>query len=287
MGSFFVSLLLLPLLLSSSFALSQDAFSMDLTTDQLFLSYAAYCPENQILDWSCFFCTNYSHVSTTHFTPVATVYNETTDIFGYVGYTGTIAQVIFRGTRVQSLPNWIDDLNFAHATPYPDIPNAYVHSGFYESWLSVKPLVIAALKEVYTKITPTEFYFSGHSLGAAVSVLAATDIGASLDVPITCYNYGDPRVGNQVFAEFFNAHINTVYRIVNQNDVVPHLPTKQLGFWHIATEVWWMTSSSYKICDSTGEDPTCSDSLLVALSIEKHLDYLNVSLRAGHPSGCM
>lgn len=279
------SFLLFPLFLCVAFSLTQDAFSPTLQYDQLFLSYAAYCPADQIMNWSCFFCNNNSDVSA--FKPVMTVYNASTDIFGYVGYTGTIAQVIFRGTHVSSLQNWVDDLNFAHTSPFSDIPGAFVHSGFYQSWLSVKSQVLTGLKLLESKITPTEYYFSGHSLGAAVSVIAAVDIGPSFNLPITCYNYGDPRVGNNVFASYFNAHIGTTYRMVNQHDIVPHLPTKELGFWHISTEVWWNSSTTYKVCDETGEDPTCSDSILVSLNIEEHLSYLGIPLRLGHPSGCM
>jgi len=279
------SLLSLSFFLCVAFSLSQDPFSDQLQFDQLMLSYSAYCPPDQLLNWSCYFCNNNSDVS--QFKPVATVYNSSTDIFGYVGYTGTIAQVVFRGTHASSLENWVDDLNFAHTVPYPTIPNAFVHSGFYSSWISVRQQVLTALKLVYTKIEPTEFYFSGHSLGAAISVLAAVDIGYSLNVPITCYNYGDPRVGNAEFAAYFDEHIDTTYRIVNQADIVPHLPTKSLGFWHIATEVWWMNKTTYKICDNTGEDPTCSDSQLVDLSIVDHLSYLNVPLHLGRASGCL
>jgi predicted lipase len=220
------------------------------------------------------------------FTPVATVSNSSTAIFGYVGYSGTTVQVVFRGTVVQELQNWIDDLNFAHAIPYPLIPGAFVHSGFYNSWISVRDQVVAGIKQVYDVITPSQYYFTGHSLGAAISVLAAFEIGSIVDVPVICYNYGDPRVGDQTFAKYFNQHIDTTWRITNQRDIVPHLPPMRLGFWHIATEVWWNTTTTHKICNDSGEDPTCSDSNSVDLSIPEHLDYLNVHLTSGHPYGC-
>lgn len=288
----FTSLLLLSLFIyvafSSPLKVSQDDFSMQQTYDQLMLSYAAYCPAAQLMNWSCIFCMNNTAVET--FTPVATVYNATTDIFGYVGYWGKVAVVVFRGTHFSSLLNWIDDLNFAHVTPYKDIPNAFVHAGFLDSWLSVKAQVLIALKTVYTKITPTGFYFTGHSLGAAISVLSAIDLTETLalDVPVTCYNYGEPRVGNSGFATYFNSKIGTTYRIINQHDIVPHLPTKALGFWHFTQEVWWVNSTTHVICSETnGEDPACSDSLTVALSVPDHLDYLGVPLHLGKASGCL
>jgi len=278
------SLLFLPLFVSIVFSLSQDSFSMTKAFDQLMMSYSAYCPQAQVQSWNCYFCNNNTEVK--KFVVVSTVNNASTNIFGYVGYTGTIAQVVFRGTQESSLVNWIENLNYSHSTPYPNVPNAFVHSGFLDAWYSVRPQVEAAVKLIYSHITPTAFYFSGHSLGAALSVLAAMEIGTPLSIPVTCYNYGDPRVGNQIFEQYFNSHISTTYRIVNQHDIVPHLPPKVLGFWHIATEVWWNTSTTYKICNDSGEDPTCSDSVLVPLSVADHLDYLGVPLALGHASGC-
>jgi hypothetical protein len=271
------------LFISFASSLTQDPFSMPTAYDQLMLSYSAYCPPAKIQSWSCYFCKNYTDGK---FEMVTTVSNSTTNIFGYVGYTGTTAQVIFRGTQVASLANWIEDLNFSHTSPYPLIPNAFVHTGFLDAWHSVKSQVVAAVKSIQNYITPTGFYFSGHSLGAALSVLAAIEIGAPLSVPVTCYNYGEPRVGNQAFAEYFNQKIGTTYRIVNKADIVPHLPPKNLGFWHIATEVWWKNNTYYKICNDSGEDPTCSDSILTPLSITDHLDYLGVPIALGFTSGC-
>jgi len=53
-------------------------------------------------------------------------------------------------------------------------------------------------------------------------------------------------------------------------DIVPHLPTKAMNFHHVATEVWYVEDfSSYQVCDGTGEDPNCSDSVIIP-SISDH-----------------
>ncbi len=47
----------------------------------------------------------------------------------------------------------------------------------------------------------------------------------------------------------------------------PHLPTKSMGFYHAATEVWYdEASTSYKVC-SGGEDPSCSDRSSLCMSL--------------------
>jgi hypothetical protein len=67
--------------------------------------------------------------------------------------------------------------------------------------------------------------------------------------------------------------------VVHYADIVPHLPPKLLSFVHVPTEVWYdEPSTSYKVCDGSGEDPTCSDSLLAPISISDHLEYLNLPI---------
>ena len=51
------------------------------------------------------------------------------------------------------------------------------------------------------------------------------------------YTYGAPRVGNKQFEEIFNARFQEAYRVVNQDDVVPHLPPEFLGFSHTGQRV--------------------------------------------------
>jgi len=251
------------------------------------MSYAAYCGPAQVQNWSCIFCKNTSEVAA--FIPTATIVNETTNTFGYVGYSGNTVQLVFCGTIASSLKNWISDLSAGHTSIYSIIPGAVVYTGFLEAWNSVKDQVFAAVKDVISTTKPEQLYLSGHSLGAALSVLAAVELQPIVGVPIICYNYGDPRVGNTVFAEYFNEHVAvTTWRMVNERDIVPHLPGKEFGFWHIATEVWYPNATTgYMTCDGSGEDPNCSDSLgIFADSIPDHLHYMGVALRSGRPSGC-
>jgi hypothetical protein len=50
------------------------------------------------------------------------------------------------------------------------------------------------------------------------------------------------------------------------------LPTEGMGFTHIATEVFYNEKmDSYKICNHSGEDPSCSDQFLAPTSVEDHM----------------
>ncbi len=52
--------------------------------------------------------------------------------------------------------------------------------------------------------------------------------------------------------------------MVHYHDIVPHLPFTDLGYHHVPTEIWQITNSSqhrYLVCNGSGEDPNCSDSV--------------------------
>jgi len=46
------------------------------------------------------------------------------------------------------------------------------------------------------------------------------------------YTQGQPRVGNDKFAQFMTQFIPNTYRIVHYADQVPHVPQSALGFKH-------------------------------------------------------
>ncbi len=77
---------------------------------------------------------------------------------------------------------------------------------------------------------------------------------------------GSPRVGNRAWSAYaqalFREHQVETYRIVQQKDVVPHFPTKLMGYRHIAREIWVQNATATPImCDANnGEDPACSNS---------------------------
>ena len=62
-------------------------------------------------------------------------------------------------------------------------------------------------------------------------------------------------------------------------DPVPQLPEQwqEKGFHHISTEVYYEKdpNTTYKVCDGSGEDPTCRDKYgLDMLHVDDHLDYM-------------
>jgi predicted lipase len=100
-----------------------------------------------------------------------------------------------------------------------------------------------------SKYDTTSVTTVGHSLGAAISLLDAVYL--PLWLPSTTkfktIVYGLPRVGNQAFANYVDAHA-TLTHINNEKDPVPTLPGMFLGFVHPAGEVHIEASGEWANC---------------------------------------
>ena len=214
--------------------------------------------------------------------------------------------VAFRGSA--NLTNWEEDFNIWETAPYyQDVcgPNCRVHRGFLNSWLSIGGKVAGAVRYMTQLYPDAEIVITGHSLGAAMAVHCATHLHVEEGLRVSeVITFGQPRCGNAAFADFFNSNITgngdssnnaaggtggantTTWRVVNLDDPVPHLPPRWIAgdYTHVATEVWYNSTRdrlAYKVCDGTGEDPTCSDREKVVGDIvdhaKDHMQYLGRS----------
>ncbi|CAL9097648.1 unnamed protein product [Musa acuminata var. zebrina] len=83
----------------------------------------------------------------------------------------------------------------------------------------------------------------GHSLGAALAVLVADELAASVSphVPTAVFSFGGPRVGNQAFADRVERRAVKVLRVVNAHDLVTRvpwvLPARTDGYAHVGREL--------------------------------------------------
>ena len=97
------------------------------------------------------------------------------------------------------------------------------------------------------------------------------------------YNFGQPRVGDNIYAPFVKTIINEYYRITHNKDMVPHVPpTDGFGYYHSCREIFEDVDGKLTICSETNcEDPTCADQYsLIKTNTDDHLYYL------GHRVSC-
>jgi hypothetical protein len=137
------------------------------------------------------------------------------------GWGATI--VAFAGTDPVVLANWLTNVN---TLPTPD----GMHKGFEAAVELVWPALQLALAGGRSD---ARLFFTGHSLGAAIAVLAARRVAASADVE-GVYGFGMPRCGGQAFAEAYDAALGArTYRFVNGHDIVPTVPPSRFKFRHV------------------------------------------------------
>ena len=119
-------------------------------------------------------------------------------------------------------------------------PSASVHEGFYHSVFNdglystlVETILLRAKKDHPNFSIVT----SGHSLGAAASVLTAVAFRTMstqdfINDDITSINFGCPYTGNDDWYKWVDQEVDRVhiFRYVNEQDVVPRLP---IGFTHV------------------------------------------------------
>lgn len=123
--------------------------------------------------------------------------------------------VCFQGTN--ELNDWGNNLDSGFAGQGL-FPNGRVHGGFYQAVEHLWP----QLERATAHPTGTALWFTGHSLGGAMAMLAA----ARTPGPVAgLYTFGQPRVGDSSFAEALNAKLGgRAFRYRNANDPVPRTP---------------------------------------------------------------
>ncbi|ORW97396.1 lipase family protein [Mycolicibacter terrae] len=165
---------------------------------------------------------------------------KNTTIFGLMGHdtaSGT-AFVSFRGSA--DVADWIADFDFVPAVYAPVSGFGQVHAGFQDVYACVRQSVIANLPAAAEGCET--ILITGHSLGAALAVLAAPDIARTvLDgsppraIEPRVTTFGGPRTGLPDFAAAFNAAIECCYRVVNFLDIVPLVPPSP--YVHVGAEI--------------------------------------------------
>lgn len=248
----------------------------------------SYCrDEPSVMLWNCTRCL-WEEVA--GFLPEVTAYDPTWDVFSFVGYfpQWNASIVAIRGTNSHNMWNWIEDFDSwrsKYPLSYPGAKGAQIHSGFYKLWAesNLKSNVTAAMARLVEKHgTDMTTHVIGHSMGGAMADLCALWLKFNLsltDVRVT--TFGQPRTGNKKFAQFYNRTITRSWRFTHNKDIVPSLPWILMGYWHTPREVWQVDfapdDTTYKLCDGSGEDPTCHNSVChyaSCTSIDDHMVYL-------------
>lgn len=107
-----------------------------------------------------------------------------------------------------------------------------VHLGFKKEVDDLWPMIKEDLRECGKS---RKAWFTGHSLGAAMTTIMASRCEDDPEMPNIeeVYTYGSPRVGWRKFVDSLNC---THHRWVNNNDIVTRVPLAIMGYRHDGTE---------------------------------------------------
>jgi predicted lipase len=141
------------------------------------------------------------------------------DVAGYVAANDADIVIVFRGTT--NLIDWLQNIKF-NQLPWID---GQVHAGFLEDFRSVESQVSHHVQSLDT--AQQRLWIAGHSLGGALATLAEKRLSFTYKIE-GAYTYGQPRVGDPVFAKHFQP---ALYRFVNQGDWITDLPPCWALFW--------------------------------------------------------
>ncbi|WAL62136.1 lipase family protein [Thermocoleostomius sinensis] len=113
-------------------------------------------------------------------------------------------------------------------------PIGMVHSGFQAAWNTIETPIIQQIRLWNAdRSAPLPLFITGHSLGGALATVAAASLVKRKHLNIQgVYTFGQPRVGDLVFVfDVGQALKGKVFRFVNNNDIVPHVPLPY-SFWN-------------------------------------------------------
>ena len=126
--------------------------------------------------------------------------------------------VAFRGT--DEWADWLTNLNVL----FKRSPLGFVHRGFMKATDSFWPDL--ARHVVERRDHDQRVWITGHSLGGALALLAATKLFVENNVPIAgLYTFGQPPVGTGAFcSKFEEQRPFPMFRFINHTDAVSDLP---------------------------------------------------------------
>jgi triacylglycerol lipase len=139
--------------------------------------------------------------------------------------------VAFRGTQPDPV-DWITDARF---NPVRGALGGSVHSGFK-----------VALDEVWGDVSgfladsERPAWITGHSLGAALAMLAAARHVEAGNAVGGVYTFGQPRTGLGDFTSAYDARLGEVtFRFVNHIDLVTRVPLLVQRYRHAGRRMYW------------------------------------------------
>ncbi|KAG8686144.1 hypothetical protein FRC09_014318 [Ceratobasidium sp. 395] len=259
---------------------------------------ATYCPQPSQASWSC------SHLlkdveESCQADPVKdfVVYKSGGDggkiQFWYVGWWPSKQSVVVahQGTELNNTQAVLTDLEFIplplNTTRFPGAPlTALVHLGFKAAHARTASIILTTVKDIIAEKQAKTVISVGHSLGGALALLEGLNLRLNLpeNINVVTRTFGQPRVGNDVFAQFVDQKLPNLARVTIKRDVVPVLPPLTTLYRHSSGEVHFNAQDVYNSCsgrDNTNENCSTGQVLTQGIELVDHLGPYPGGIRMG------
>jgi triacylglycerol lipase len=171
----------------------------------------------------------------------------------YVAENDNSIVIAFRGSEAPTTLDGLKDWLLTNANNYLIMPEgragtdfaaagvgARFHKGFLEALEMIWQPLLSAVNDAI-KIKERPVWITGHSLGGALALMAAWRFQRSFVAIQEIVTFGAPMIGNDAAAKAFEQEFSgKIYRFVDLDDVVPHLPSVSLianAYMHCQNEV--------------------------------------------------
>lgn len=151
--------------------------------------------------------------------------------------------IAFRGTETGDQTDYLTDAKF-NQTSFTEHGTA--HSGFVEALAQVSSDLRQSIDERLQENPGKRVWITGHSMGGALATLFAIE---HPDLVTAVYTFGAPRAVGRQLAGHCQASL-PLFRIVNNNDLVPRLPSPPF-YEHIGS-TYFLTAERNLIIDPAG-----------------------------------
>ncbi|KAI0360314.1 alpha/beta-hydrolase [Trametes cingulata] len=239
---------------------------------------AAYCGSSKVTNWACGEACN----AVPGFQVAAT---------GGDGYWPSQHAVVVahEGTDPTAFESDLTDIDIPmtnlDATLFPGVSSSVlVHEGFANQQAKTAAAILTATKSLLSKNGATTVITVGHSLGGALAELDSLFFTLNLpsNIHVKSVTYGTPRVGNPAYASFFDSKassckdVSDFKRINNEQDPIPIVPGRFLGFQHPHGEIHILGEGNAVSCpgDDDASDSQCTISSVPNITQGNIIDHL-------------
>ena len=247
-------------------------------------SSAAYCAPTNIEKW------NFGPISDALSDTDHVKVEEVDDILGFAAFDSELDAIVvsFRGST--TVQGWITNLDFVPVNPYKNYPNVSVQLGYFLArlrFLDPNILETHVKKLAQKRGKQTDVYFTGHSMGGALALLAAFETVIDYNVNSTLkvkgvYTYGAPFMSNKAFRAILLDNDVASWQVIHAKDPIPLIGVEGL-MEGAPPHVWYPNASDDKYLISNGADTydsACPHFANCIFSAQDHLLYMGFAISA-------